>query len=54
MMRLLRIAVGSQLTTSGPMRSLTVFLSGSVLRNEGLRHRTPGDLSSPGVAVALV
>jgi hypothetical protein len=31
-----------------------VHLSGSVLLNEGLRHRTPGDLSSPGVVVALV
>jgi hypothetical protein len=28
--------------------------NGSVLRQEGLRYRTPGDLSSPGVVVALV
>jgi hypothetical protein len=31
-----------------------VHISGRVLRDEGLRHRTPGDLSSPGVVVALV
>ena len=31
-----------------------IHLSGSVLRNEGLRRSTPGDLSSPGVVVALV
>jgi len=31
-----------------------VHLNGGVLRDEGLRHRTPGDLSSPGVVVAFV
>jgi len=30
-----------------------VHLSGSVLHNEGLRSRTPGDLSSPGLVLAL-
>lgn len=31
-----------------------VHLTGKVLRDEGLRHRTQGDLSSPGVVVAVV
>jgi hypothetical protein len=32
----------------------SVHLPGRVLREAGLRHRTPGDLSSPGAVVAFV
>lgn len=31
-----------------------IHLSGTMLRRVGLSHRTPGDLSSPGVAIALI
>jgi hypothetical protein len=32
----------------------SIHVSGDVLRQAGIRHRTPGDLSSPGAVVALV
>jgi len=37
-----------------PLRGNTLHIPGEVIQTEGLRHATPGDLSSPGLAIALV
>jgi hypothetical protein len=42
------------ITSFVEFKGASLHLSGSVLRQAGLRDRTPGDISSPGVVVALV
>jgi hypothetical protein len=44
----------SDITALVEFEGSAIHFSGNVLRQAGLRHRTPGDLSSPGVVVALV
>jgi hypothetical protein len=42
------------ITRSVRLRGKTLYVPGEVIRTEGLRHATPGDLSAPGLVIALV
>jgi len=43
----------SDITSRSEFKGRSLYLNGNLLREAGLRNRTPGDLSSPGTVVAL-